>query len=88
MAHKLDIGGGGSGQALASWREYLGAVQSLAEIKGVATMMPEVKTWDITQDSRATPPAIEMYSLLGPFLRLSTFPDAFVSSSWRGRERG
>ena len=36
VAHKLDIGGGGSGQAPASWREYLNAVQSLAEIKGVA----------------------------------------------------
>lgn len=51
----------------------------MLEVKGVAMMAPEVKNWDVSSDARATAPALELASLLGPFLRLSTFPDTFVS---------
>lgn len=56
----------------------MGAVQSLLEVKGVAMMAPEVKNWDVSSNPRATAPALELASLLGPFLRLTTFPDSFV----------
>lgn len=78
VTNRTDIGGGGKPSGH-SWRDAVLALQSLAENKGVASMLPEVSNWDVSADPRATPPALEMASLLGPFLRLSTFPDAFVS---------
>lgn len=78
VTNRTDIGGGGQSSG-PGWRDAVLAVQNLAENKGVATMLPEVRNWDVSSDPRATPPALEMASLLGPFLRLSTFPDAFVS---------
>lgn len=77
MTNRIDIGGGGQGGT--GWREIVGAVQSLLEVKGVAMMVPEVNNWDVSTNPRATAPALELASLLGPFLRLTTFPDTFVS---------
>ncbi|ORY88496.1 ubiquitin elongating factor core-domain-containing protein [Leucosporidium creatinivorum] len=75
VTNRIDIGGGGQGGT--GWREIVGAVQSLLEVKGVAVMAPEVKNWDVSTNPRATAPALELASLLGPFLRLTTFPDTF-----------
>lgn len=77
ITNRVDIGGGGQGGT--GWRELVGAVQSLLENKGVAMMVPEVKNWDVSSNPRATASALELATVLGPFLRLSTFPDAFVS---------
>jgi ubiquitin conjugation factor E4 B len=78
LVTKSDIGGGGTG-GQGTWREYLSAVQSLAEVKGIASIMVASKNWNCEGDARIGASAIEYLSLLGPFLRLSTFPDAFVS---------
>lgn len=83
LTSRSDIGGGGQGTP-PSWRDAMQAIQSLSEVKGAALMMPEIKNWDVSADPRATAPALEMASLLGPFLRLSTFPDAFVSHGFVG----
>lgn len=82
VTNRIDIGGGGQGGS--GWREIVGAVQSLLEVKGVAMMVPEVNNWDVSTDPRATAPALELASLLGPFLRLTTFPDTFVRGLFRG----
>lgn len=78
LQHKVDIGGGGN-QGAADWRALLGAVRSLSEVKAVAGTMTEMKSWDptVAGGPMATAPAIEFYSLLGPFVRLSTFGDHF-----------
>ncbi|SGY17721.1 BQ5605_C015g07870 [Microbotryum silenes-dioicae] len=76
IAHKVDIGGSTSANG-ASWRDVLGAVQTLSEIKGVASTLPQCHNWVVTGTPQAQAPLIEMLSLLGPFLRLSAFPDSF-----------
>ncbi|SCZ89889.1 BZ3500_MvSof-1268-A1-R1_Chr1-3g01641 [Microbotryum saponariae] len=76
IAHKVDIGGSTSVNG-ASWRDVLGAVQTLSEIKGVASTLPQCHNWVVTGTPQAQAPLIEMLSLLGPFLRLSAFPDSF-----------
>lgn len=58
----------------------MSVVQNLVEIKGVASVLPDVKAWDMVGTMMVTVPMIELTSMLGPFLRLSTFPDSFVSS--------
>lgn len=78
IQNKVDIGGGGN-QTAADWRALIGAVRSLSEVKAVAGTMVEMKSWDPTTAGgrMAAAPAIEFYSLLGPFIRLSTFGDHF-----------
>ncbi|GAA5912015.1 hypothetical protein JCM5296_007322 [Sporobolomyces johnsonii] len=75
LANKLDIGGGGTPADGIGWREVLQAVQSLSEVKGVAATLPTIKNWDVVGEPGVTAPTIEYRSLLGPLLRLSTFPD-------------
>ncbi|KAM0754000.1 hypothetical protein T439DRAFT_298470 [Meredithblackwellia eburnea MCA 4105] len=90
VAGKLDIGGGKGNQPAGSaatgatgavgeipWLQHVAALQSMTEVKAVAAAFPLVSNWDTTLAQGATPPQIEFFSLLGPFLRLSTFPDAF-----------
>ncbi|KAK4705710.1 ubiquitin conjugation factor E4 B, partial [Phenoliferia sp. Uapishka_3] len=83
LVNKLDIGGGGNGGI--SWREHLSAVHSLTENKAVAAALVDCDTWDVTtQPGGANAAGIEIFTLLGPFLRLSTFPEAFpnIASSY------
>ncbi|KAL8293009.1 hypothetical protein RQP46_000703 [Phenoliferia psychrophenolica] len=75
LANKLDIGGGGQGGV--GWREHIAAVHSLSELKAVAAALTEYPSWDVSGVPGATAPGLELYSLLGPFLRLSVFPEAF-----------
>lgn len=78
---KCDIGGGGQSQDGRGWRESLQVLLSLTSVKGIAAVLPLVPSWDATSiPGRSTAPALEIFSLLGPFLRLSVFPDTFVSS--------
>lgn len=79
ITNKLDLGTIGDG----GWRDHLNSVLGLSEIKPAAAGMVECANWDPVEKGGAhgvSPPAMEIVSLLGPFLRLSTFPDAFVSS--------
>lgn len=80
LMHKLDIGGGpaASGSVAPSWRDILQAVQSLTEIKLIAATLPTMQGWDLAPE-QAQAPRIEYMTLLGPLLRLSTFPDGAVS---------
>lgn len=85
VRNRTDVGGGGQGGP--SWRDVVMAVQSLVEVKGVATMLPSCAGWDIlagldVPQKMALAPSVEVRSLLGPLLRLSTFSDAFVSWPW------
>lgn len=77
---KSDIGGGGAAQDGRGWRENLEAIINLTGIKGVASVLPSTGNWDATTiPGRSAAAGLEVFSLLGPFLRLSVFPDAFVS---------
>ncbi|GAA5985530.1 hypothetical protein JCM10908_007012 [Rhodotorula pacifica] len=80
LTHKLDIGGGpaASASATPSWRDILQAVQSLSEIKLVAATLPTLPGWELPAD-QAQAPRLEYATLLGPLLRLSTFPDGAPS---------
>ena len=81
LTHKLDIGGGpaASANATPSWRDILQAVQSLSEIKLVAATLPTLPGWDLPSDQgQQQAPRLEYHTLLGPLLRLSTFPDGAV----------
>ncbi|GAA6057987.1 hypothetical protein JCM3770_004600 [Rhodotorula araucariae] len=75
LGHKIDIGGGGGAPGSLGYREILSAVQSLTEIKAVAACIPTIKGWDPATEPGAAAPTLEYRSLLGPLLRLSTFPD-------------
>ncbi|BGP43552.1 Ubiquitin conjugation factor E4 [Rhodotorula kratochvilovae] len=75
LGHKIDIGGGGGAPGSLGYREILGAVQSLTEIKPVAACIPTIKSWDPASEPGAAAHTLEYRSLLGPILRLSTFPD-------------
>ncbi|KAK4046180.1 Ubiquitin conjugation factor E4 [Microbotryomycetes sp. JL201] len=63
----------------ASWRDIIGAVQQLTELKPLASALTQMSRWDMTEDERITAPAIEMACALGPFLRVSMFPETFPS---------
>lgn len=81
LTHKLDIGGGpaASANATPTWRDILQAVQSLSEIKLVAATLPTLPGWDLPSDQgQQQAPRLEYHTLLGPLLRLSTFPDGAV----------
>jgi len=80
LQNKIDIGGGGN-QSAANWRTIVGAIQSLTEIKTVAGTLVETKSWDTTTTPgpMSSAPMVEFYSLLGPFIRLSTFGDSFAA---------
>ncbi|KAI5478750.1 ubiquitin conjugation factor E4 B [Pseudohyphozyma bogoriensis] len=76
LLSNVDIGGATQpAESGKGWRELLGAVQMLAEIKGVAAAMPMLPNW--APDASVPPQEIEYRALLGAFLRLSTFPDTF-----------
>ena len=88
MISQSDIGGGG-GQGVGSgasigWRESLGALVNLMEVKGTAALMEKIQNLSVvgagcgdgTGKSKAN--AIEVMTLLGPWFRLGSFPDAFV----------
>ncbi|GJN94371.1 hypothetical protein Rhopal_007450-T1 [Rhodotorula paludigena] len=76
LGNKIDIGGGGTAAAGSlGWRDILQAVQNLSEIKPIAAILPTIPSWDVSQEAGATAPALEYKSLLGPLIRLSTFPD-------------
>ncbi|GAA5900931.1 hypothetical protein JCM8208_007568 [Rhodotorula glutinis] len=75
LGHKLDIGGGGGVPGSVGYRDILGAVQSLSEVKAVAACLPTVDGWDVATAPGAAAPMLEYRSLLGPLLRLSAFPD-------------
>ncbi|GAA5956492.1 hypothetical protein JCM8115_000586 [Rhodotorula mucilaginosa] len=82
LTHKLDIGGGpaASANATPTWRDILQAVQSLSEIKLVAATLPTLPGWDLPSDQgQQQAPRLEYHTLLGPLLRLSTFPDGAPS---------
>jgi ubiquitin conjugation factor E4 B len=79
VVSKCDIGGGGQSTSGQGWRESLEVLLNLMSVKSIAAMVPKVMNWNATINPYATAPGLEVYSLLGPVLRLSTFPDAFVS---------
>lgn len=57
-------------------------MQSLSEIKLVAATLPTLPGWDLPSDQgQQQAPRLEYHTLLGPLLRLSTFPDGAVRPS-------
>lgn len=80
LYNRSDLGGGGDSTAGngIGWRESLSAVNDLTEVKGVAGCLPGVQNWSIREGAYGAE-GIEMMTALGPWLRLSTFPDSFVS---------
>jgi ubiquitin conjugation factor E4 B len=58
------------------WRQYLGAVATLTQVKQIAAEMPSLGVW-VAQG--VTAPKIEYQSILGPLTRLSVYPREFVS---------
>lgn len=56
------------------WRDYLGALFLLCQVKAIAAMIPKLSVWYL---SSAPPEQIEWMSLLGPLTRLSVFPRDF-----------
>lgn len=76
---EADIGGGGKAVDGRGWRESLEVIVSLTGVKSVAAMFPSAAKWDILPTVAGGVIGLELFSLLGPFLRLSTFPDAYVS---------
>ncbi|GAA6060451.1 hypothetical protein JCM10212_000044 [Sporobolomyces blumeae] len=92
LVNKLDLGGGGN---LANsngigWRDVLLAVQNLTELKPVAKTLTELRGWNPVAEAEADSAAggnrletkaeeFEYRCLWGPWLRLSTFPDAAPS---------
>lgn len=75
FSSRSDIGGGGEGKT--GWRESLGALTNLTEVKGVAGALPLTSIWS-PASSVFGAPGIEVVTTLGPWLRLSAFPDSFV----------
>jgi ubiquitin conjugation factor E4 B len=71
------------------WKQYLGAMNTMAQVKGIAasvsctylhqlkqTQLPTLPIWVAPG---VTAPKVEWQSLLGPLSRLSVFPREFVS---------
>lgn len=82
LVNKLDIGGGGApGSGSVGWRDILQAVQNLTEIKPIATALTTFSNWNVASEPGASAPVLEYKSLLGPLMRLSTFPDGAVRPS-------
>lgn len=71
-ANQTLVGSGGQG-----WERYLGAVERVVQSKEVAAVVGRMPIWLLES---ATAPQVEFMSLLGPFLRLGTFPREFVRS--------
>lgn len=69
-ANQTLVGSGGQG-----WERYLGAIARVVQSKEVATVVGRMPIWLLES---ATAPQVEFMSLLGPFLRLGTFPREFV----------
>ncbi|KAM0790391.1 hypothetical protein ACM66B_003273 [Microbotryomycetes sp. NB124-2] len=63
----------------ASWRDLIGALQQLTEVKAAASALTSMRSWNVTRDERITAPALELAFALGPFLRLGMFPETFPS---------
>lgn len=80
LFNKLDIGGGGNTSA-GNWRDLLQALRTLTSVKGIASVIPTIPSFDPLAHGQMPPEVLEHRSLLGPFLRLSTFPDAFGTIS-------
>lgn len=79
LGNKLDIGGGGeTGASSLAWRDILQAVQNLSEIKPIAAALPTFSNWNAPSQPGASAPVLEYKSLLGPLIRLSSFPDGAV----------
>ncbi|BGP03526.1 E4 ubiquitin-protein ligase UFD2 [Rhodotorula toruloides] len=80
LVNKLDIGGGGApGSGSLGWRDIVQAVQNLTEIKPIATALTTFSNWNVASEPGASAPVLEYKSLLGPLMRLSSFPDGAPS---------
>ncbi|GAC74338.1 ubiquitin fusion degradation protein-2 [Moesziomyces antarcticus T-34] len=58
------------------WRPYVNAIVEAVEIKPIASMLAHLPSFD---PADTTASRIELDSLFGPILRLSSFPDAYPS---------
>ncbi|WOO81182.1 Ubiquitin conjugation factor E4 [Vanrija pseudolonga] len=56
------------------WRNYLGAVSLLVQVKPIAALLPSLPVWVAPSVTAAK---VEWQSLLGPLTRLSVFPREF-----------
>ncbi|KAJ9117556.1 hypothetical protein QFC22_004406 [Naganishia vaughanmartiniae] len=58
------------------WRKWIGALEVLVQVKGIAAMVPNLAVFFL---ANASPEQIEWFSLLGPLTRLSVFPREWPS---------
>ncbi|GAA5939856.1 ubiquitin-ubiquitin ligase UFD2 [Sporobolomyces koalae] len=82
LVNKLDIAGGGNvaNSFGIGWRDIVLAVQSLTELKPIANILTTLKNWNPhvqeVQGLEVKPEEFEYRALWGPWIRLSSFPDA------------
>ena len=73
----------GAGSSI-GWRESLGALVNLLEVKGAAASLEKIQNFSVSGANcgegvgKSKARAIEVMTLLGPWFRLGSFPDAFV----------